>query len=178
MQIWGEKWVRAARQIASRRSNQLCRQINFEFRTNTIWEEGGNGQVTEQIQIALRRLWIWACWLMWKDIKTWRGIKKFELPAAASCDDGHWSGVGGSSLTWRDEVLVRVYTYTQSRTVNWLVATIMPSISQPRHQPSPPAFYRRQRPFCPTWHRDSTSVPPPPPLQQWPRSSSGLGIKN
>ena len=40
MQIWGEKWVRAARQIASRRWNQLCRQINFEFSANTIWGRG------------------------------------------------------------------------------------------------------------------------------------------
>ena len=54
--------------------------------------------------------------------------------------DPSWCSAG-QALTWRDEVLAGVYTYTQSRTVNWLVATIMPSISQPRHQPAPPATF-------------------------------------
>ena len=63
-------------------------------------------------------------------------------------------------MTWTDELVVRVYTYTQSRTVNPLVVTIRPSISLPRHQLRPPAFYRRQRPFCRAWHRDIGSVAP------------------
>ena len=64
------------------------------------------------------------------------------------------------AVTWTDELVVRVYTYTQSRTVNPLVVTIRPSISLPRHQLRPPAFYRRQRPFCRAWHRDIGSVAP------------------
>ena len=53
-------------------------------------------------------------------------------------------------MTWTDELVVRVYTYTQSRTVNPLVVTIRPSISLPRHQLLAPGLLSPPATFLPS----------------------------
>ena len=54
------------------------------------------------------------------------------------------------AVTWTDERVVRVYTYTQSRTVNPLVVTIRPSISLPRHQLLAPGLLSPPATFLPS----------------------------
>ena len=109
-----------------------------------------------------------------QNMKGYQNIEEvwFRQAGVSLCDDGHWSkgGLvsGLLSLTWRDEVCVRVYTYTQSRTVNgwWRLScpALVSHVVSHRRQPNlkPPAN------FLPEWHRDRPSVAtlPPPTMTQ------------
>ena len=123
-----------------------------------------------------------------QNIKGYQNIEEvwFRQAGVSLCDDGHWSkgGLvsGVLSLTWRDEVCVRVYTYTQSRTVNgwWRLScpALVSHVVSHRRQPNlkPPANFLPESGIAtgPRWRPSMTQIKFPTWRIVWSKSLAFL----